>query len=133
MLCALGVVRDTETNNISVFNILEQVTPGAFPAVVPESRVLVMLEKEGEEPEGVEGKLTVKMDEDAEPIQAVQFRIDFQGKRSFRAIIFLRNLPILHAGHLHFLFSIGTEEKGRYSVLVKAPTPPAIEAGTIPT
>src|SRR5215216_1444185 len=62
-VCAESIVRDSETNNISVFNIIEELRAPGFPIVFPKLSTLFVLERDKEDPSHVEGTVIIRLDE----------------------------------------------------------------------
>lgn len=100
IICAKGVAVDARTNTVSVFSILEELTPASFPAFIPELSVLALLNRGESEPEGFTVRLTVFLNDDVLLNQSME--ISFQGKTNVRAIFEMRGMPILRPGKLVF-------------------------------
>ena len=44
LLCAQGVVRDADSNNVSAFNILESIQAAGFPMFIQQLDILALLD-----------------------------------------------------------------------------------------
>ena len=51
LFCAKAVIRDAATNEISVFGIIEEITPAGLPLLVPSFAVLAVFERDEGDPE----------------------------------------------------------------------------------
>lgn len=100
-LAAKGLVRDVETNTISVFGILEQLNPDALPAFIPEAGVFVLWRRVGNE--GPSDVTFVCRNNQLELARQV-IRVDFENQQACRSLIGLRGMPVHEAGSVSFEF-----------------------------
>jgi hypothetical protein len=119
LLCAKGVVIDVKTNNVSVFNIMEDIAPASFPIILVELTVLNVLERDSGDPETVKCALRISMGSEILFEQALD--VDFQGKPRHRSVIALAGLPIRHPGTLVTTFEGAGKTMARYEVTVQSP------------
>jgi hypothetical protein len=119
-LAAEGIVRDSETNNMSAFNILEQMTPEGFPALLPKISFLSAWERDPEDPAEYDMEFTTKLDEDVLYRQPITLR--FGDSTRHRQTVIVQGLQIPRFGKLIFMLRTpdGSIEAS-YSIEVKAP------------
>lgn len=117
LLCATGIVRDTQTNNISVFNILEQINFASFPGAIADFFILSVIERESGDPEVLTGKLCIKIGEISILEQDVEY--NFQNKNRTRLIVGLGGLPIPQPGILSISMSYNGNELHKYNIQIE--------------
>ena len=100
MLCAEGVVRDAETNNVSVFNILEQISSQTFPMLVQKVAVLNILSKDNEDKDEFELFLRFVCNQDE--LMKKPFRVMFGNKQRTRSVFQINGLVIPEPGKFEF-------------------------------
>ncbi|MBI3005007.1 MAG: hypothetical protein HYY49_06275 [Ignavibacteriales bacterium] len=121
LLCADAVVRDAQTNHISVFNIYEEFSPAGLPAIVPRLTVLAVLERLQDDPANVDARLRITLGE--RNLFERPVHIDFQGSLLARAIMSFEGFVLPAPGELHFSFAVGDAEIESYTLRIKAPPP----------
>jgi hypothetical protein len=84
LLTAQSASLDQLTNNLSIWNILEQVSAPTFPIAVPMTIVVYLIRKKTES-DKTDLKLVIKLDGRAPPIAEQPVSIFFQGKLKTRA------------------------------------------------
>src|SRR5207245_9813286 len=90
MLCAQGVVRDVDSNGISVYSILENIRPAGYPVLIQSCFVLAFLEKLPEDAERIEDSIRLTLG-DVE-LANVPIVADFLGCLSHRSLVQLQVL-----------------------------------------
>jgi hypothetical protein len=120
ILCADNVSVDARTNTVSVFNILEEMTPEVLPAILPRVIFFALLEKdEGDVDNNV---VTVKVANNATQLVDNQASISFQGKRRARIITTVGNLLISSPGKLDFsLLDSQQRQIGYWTITIPSP------------
>ena len=91
-VCAESVIRDVQSRNVSVFNILEQIKHHRFPLLIPKVTALFMLVREEGDPETLESVIKITLA--GEEVWSSTMDIDFQGKSLNRCITEIRGFPI---------------------------------------
>jgi len=112
-----GVIRDTQTNNISAFNILEQISSPGFPLFMQKMFFFCLLEREEGDPATVE--LRVIASNNDQTIVEVGSTVNFQEKNRNRLIIQIGGLAIPSPGKLVFTLKKDEELLCSYSVEIK--------------
>lgn len=125
MLCANGVIRDAETNNISVFTIFENITPEGLPLLIPRFTVLAFLERDDSDPSEIKCSLLITLNEETILKQALD--INFQDKKRNRTIVNISGLPIAKQGTLETSLWFNDNMLNRYKVDIKEPRRPKVE------
>ncbi len=120
MLLAKSVVRDAETNNVSIFNILEEIKAKSFPGFIPEMVFFAYLINDAETPGTVESELVLELGETE--LLRTPVISDFQGKHGSRLMVRIGGLPLPHPGILRAtLRSADLGELGVYEMMVSRP------------
>jgi hypothetical protein len=119
-LAAAGIIRDADTNVISAYNIIEQITAQSFPFLMPEMHVLCVWKKEDGE-DNIQCQFRVTLNGNV--LHDVPSTITFGNSYAYRSIIRLLGTVITGPGVLRFEFTIADRPAGIYEVLVI--TPPA--------
>ena len=125
MLCADGVIRDAETNNISVFTIFENITPEGLPLLIPRFMILAFLQRDDSDPSEIKCTLRITLNEEKILEQALD--INFQGKKRNRTIINIGGLPIAKQGTLNTSLWLDNEILNQYKIEVAEPRKPKVE------
>ena len=125
LLCAEGVVRDAQTNTISVFNILEQLRFPSFPAAFPRFWVLSVLERDDDDPEEITTTLRIAIGEQI--ILEHNLDVSFQGQKRTRNIVAFGALPLPQPGVLNVSVSLDDRLLHQYEIEVLALLKPTIE------
>lgn len=119
---ALAVIRDTETNSISAFNILEGVTAVGLPFFMQNAAFFVLWEREQGEP--ARNPATFTMVNAGRTLATQQITIDFGDSVRHRTIVNLAGLVVPSAGPLSFRVDIEGGIYAEYVVDVSAPAAP---------
>lgn len=115
-VCADTIVRDTQTDLISVFNIAEVVNSVSCPINLHRIACLFVLTREEDDTSQCDALFTVKMNED-HLIPKTALKVDFSlsGLIS-RQIISLKGLVIHKPGIVRFSISVDDNEIGYYEL-----------------
>ena len=122
-VCAESVVRDAETNTMSVFNIIEDISTSAFPVGMPKLSALFILERSERDPEQVDCVVAVTMGE--QEIGRVPIEGNFEGKLLTRVILVVQGIIIEKPGLLTIALSVNDKPMGAWSIAVRAIDPAA--------
>jgi len=121
-ICGETVVTDIASNRISIFNVVDELTVAQFPAVFPRITVLFGLERENNDPEQLEGVMTLTQ-EDTEisrwPVNAA-----FGELPRMRLTLVVNGLVIPSPGIFKFALSVGDRELASWSFPVTQPELP---------
>ncbi len=126
-LCAESVVRDAETNSISVFNILEDIAASVFPLFLQKLVFFALLERDEEDP--AEYDLRFVVEHPSQDLFNASFHIDFQGRLRTRAIVNLQGLVIPAPGPITFRLRSESDELASYTIGVTTLAKPRIVQG----
>ncbi|MBZ5552033.1 MAG: hypothetical protein LAO21_04885 [Acidobacteriia bacterium] len=123
-LCAESVVKDADTNSISVFNIFEEMVPSGFPFALPKMNCLFFTEFHGEQGQIVPASLRITWGETElfkRPIQ-----IDFRENFTSRLIFHFHGMPIQGPGTVRVALIHEDQDIGGWSFEIReAPQPEA--------
>ena len=125
MLCAESIVVDARTNNVSVFNIMDELSAESFPIFLQRFTVLTVLERDDDNDSTIECFLRITLAD--EEILNQAFDINFQDKKRTRNIVTLGGMTVLRPGTLEVSFWLGEERLGQYQIVVNAPREPSVE------
>lgn len=128
LLCAEGVSIDRQSNNATIFNLIEQLNFKSLPVAYPKLVIFSLFERDDGDAETWDGEMLICINgaEVANP----PIPVNFQGKRRSRNILTLGGLPITQPGKME----ISIYEKGNrsieiisYAIEITLPTKPTIE------
>jgi len=97
-LLAGAVIRDSLTNNMTVFRIFEEIKADSFPLTIPEADFFAYLERDKSDPSELKAVLNISLDK--KEIISVPIVIEFLDKLAHRSIVHLAGMPILGPGKL---------------------------------
>jgi hypothetical protein len=114
--CAEGIIRDSQTNNISAYNILENINSPGFPLFIPNIFFFSLLEKKNTEPNINNFTLTVSNNKQS--LLDIPISSDFQDKHRCRQIVKIGGIAVPSPGLLTFKLLQGKKELCSYSVRI---------------
>ena len=117
-LAAEGVIRDAETNTISVFNILERITATGFPLFIQRLTFFALWERALEDPERTMGHFRAELG--GRDLHTIDLPIDFQGRLLNRTTIRIAGLVVPQPGSLRFSIALEDGTTASYTVEVNA-------------
>jgi hypothetical protein len=120
---ALAVVRDAETNSMSVFNILEGVTAVGIPLLIQNMSFFVLWQREEADERRIEGTFTAAIGD--QELSQVRVDLDFGENIRNRTVVNLNGLVIPRPGTLRFRIVLTNNVEATYTVDVAAPPPVA--------
>jgi hypothetical protein len=125
ILCAEGVVIDTDSNLVSAFNLLEEIVPAGFPFLLPRLSVLSSVERDMNDP-AIPAGCSIRFQLDDEVIFQVASEVNFADRPRSRYRLVLAGLVIPRPGKLRVAALIGDEVIHSCDVTVRpAVNPPA--------
>lgn len=113
-LVAESVIRDADTNNVSVINILEGITAEGFPVLVQRLAFFALLERDASDTEQTSGQFTTTFN--GKTLQEVKIDLNFQGKLKNRVTVNVRGLIIPEPGIITFSLTLSTGATASYAV-----------------
>lgn len=121
-LAAKGVIRDARTNSISVFNIIEEVTPQGFPVLFQEIAFLGVWMNDapfGSVPTSVNFNLILN----GRKISSQEMTVRIESGRIHRHIIAVQGLVVTEPGELRAEFESNGDVFSSYSVYIRNAAP----------
>jgi len=97
-LCCDDIIRDAETNSISIHSIIEEITGEGFPLVLPRFCIFYLFEKENGDVNSKAHTLIISLDE--KEVHRLPITVDFQDKGRSRNIIKIGGFAFLNPGSL---------------------------------
>ena len=125
MLCAEGIIRDTETNRISVFQIFEHITPEGLPLLFTHFKILVFIDREDKDPSEIKFNLRINLNKEKLLEKAVS--VNFHDKKRNRTIINVGGLTIGNPGILQASIWLDDKMLNEYKVIINEPRKPKVE------
>jgi hypothetical protein len=116
LLCAQGVVRDADSNNVSIFNVLESLHSVGFPLFMQQMDILALLERTPEESSQHDMRFRVAVEETE--LVSAHLAIDFEDKPRNRAMVHVQGLVVPNPGTLTVTAYLNDVEIGDYSIAV---------------
>lgn len=120
-LCAESIVRDIESNQLSAFNILDQIVASSFPFVFPKLTVVGVFEREENDLMSFDIELDVSHNKTS--LFNTSTMLDFQDKLTHRYIFALLGVVIIAPGQLVFTFKHERRKLGSYILRIDAIKP----------
>lgn len=122
LLCAEGVSVDRNSNNVTLFNILEQINPLRLPLALPKMVIYSLFEREDGDDAVWPADICIYLDD----VELVSSPIDykFQDLPRVRNIFTVGGLPITQPGTLKISVhprGDHTTELGTYTVVISLP------------
>ena len=122
---AVAVIRDSETNTISAFSILEGLKAVTLPFIMPSLSFFALWEREQTDPVRTVGTFSASINE--ELLVESRLDVDFGPNLRARTIANLSGLVVPTSGQLRFRFALEGGARAEYVVDVAAP-PPVVQA-----
>lgn len=116
-IAAESIVRDAETNTVSIFKVLEEIATPGFPLVIPTMMVVFVLERDSDDADPQNPALVIWSG--GEETSRTSISVQFKGKPRTRAFVRLNGLTVPGPGDLKFALEIAGSEKGAWSIPVK--------------
>ncbi len=124
-VCAESIVRDTVNNQISVFNIVEEINTPVFPHAIHKLSSLFYLIRDKED--AIENELSIRFIINGDEINRFPIHSDFQDKFKTRVIVNLQGLVIPGPGSLHAILYLDEKDIGSWDILINHTGRPKIE------
>jgi hypothetical protein len=123
-VCSLGTVVDQRTNNLSLFDIVQQVRTFGLPFLVPKVCVTAMATRDQDDPDP-DARLVATMGDQS--LVETKFPIMFQGAKHTRCILEIGGLVVSSLGDLVFSLQERGAELAKYVIEVSALEKPTTE------
>ena len=98
MLCAEGVVVDRRTNNVSIFNIMEEINSVGFPLLINKLYAVSLINREANDEDTTEAHFEFKLDDKV--LLNANTSINFQNRQKTRSVLEVSGLVIPVPGTL---------------------------------
>ena len=113
-VCAETIIRDAETNSISIINVLEELPGHGFPLLMPKLSCLFMFRRNADDPSELDGQITFKIDD--EHIISGPIHVNFQGGLRHRQIVVMRGFVIARPGIVRAAVVFEDRELGAWEI-----------------
>lgn len=121
-----SIAVDARTNNVSLFNLLEQINVASFPAVLPKVVLFALFQREdGSRGENFESRVQVKLNE--ELLAEGPFVARFGKNTRFRGFGEFNSLVISRPGVLEFAVVLEGKKLGGWSISVESLSPTSLK------
>jgi hypothetical protein len=104
-LCAESVLLDQQTNNVSLINVVEEITPDEFPVVMPRVSWLFIFERDPSDDPQPPVAFVVRLG--GRELLRVPVEVNFEDKMRNRAMLAMSGLPIASEGVLEGELTLG--------------------------
>jgi hypothetical protein len=132
MLVAEGVVIDNESNLLSVFNVLEEITPFGFPFLIQRLATVTTTEKDPEDA-SIPPNCSVQFLLDQDVLLDTPANINFQDRPRNRFKLTVGGLVIPRPGRLTVRLVVAGAILQSYAITIRpAVNPPAAAGGQAP-
>lgn len=122
VICGQNAVIDKITGSVSIFELIDELTPPGYPAWYPRLAVVALFTRTAGEPEEFETTLSACIGDNV--LFRGQSQMNFQGKTSCRQVSLLQGIPLLSPGVLRVSIEGPNIEGGEYLInLVAVATP----------
>ncbi len=128
MLVAEGVVVDSETNLLSVFNVLEEITPFGYPFIFQRLATVSTTERDPEDP-GLPPNCSIRFMLDDDTLLDTPANIDFQGRPRNRFKLTVGGLVVPHPGRLTITLVVNGGPLQSYVITIRPAVNPVAAAG----
>lgn len=128
-IAAGAVLHDTQTNGISLFNIIEEVSAGGFPMFLPQIGVLAIWERDAGDPENVD--VTFFLRNNAHQLFTTALTLAFAAGTRNRSMLTIGQVVVQEPGRLTMEFRRGDDVVASYAVRVVPPAPAAVGAAPV--
>ena len=98
MLCAEGVVVDRRTNNVSIFNMMEEINSVGFPLLINKLYAVCLINREANDEDTTEANFEFKLDNKV--LLNANTSINFQNRQKTRSVLEVSGLVIPVPGTL---------------------------------
>ena len=116
-IVAEGVIRDVQTNGISVYSILEELTVQGFPVFIQKIAFFALWEKEENDPGQYRTTFTIELDDKSLMSQGID--LDFQRKLRSRSMVSINGLMVPKPGNLVFSMKVKDGPEAEYQIIVR--------------
>lgn len=133
--CEIAII-DARTNNLTLINILQDLSSPTFPAIHPRVNLAAILDRTGDEPNASDGTIRIALDD--QPVFETPLHIDFQGHLRVRAVAEIQGvvltrpgilkLSLLHAGNELGSWSLRVNQLGEPQIFVAPEGEPPVPA-----
>jgi len=117
LVCESAVI-DRNTNNLSIFNILEEISAQGFPLIIPKLFVVYVLERK--ESEDASPEFNLRIIQEKKYLFDKTFTVNFQDKMRTRQLIELQGFTLTKSGHLTFRLNFRGKKFAEYSLIINA-------------
>ena len=109
--CAEQLIRNAETNTVSIISMIEEISVPRLPGVILALNAFFLLERAADDPESPECIVRLKLDDQV--LQEFPAAANFQGKLRTRAFVTIGNVALPGPGE----FSVSIARAGEQEAL----------------
>lgn len=126
--CAEQVIRNADTNTVSIISIIEELTIPRLPGVLVALNAFFFLERDPADPENPACIIRLKLDDQL--LQEFPANANFQGKLRTRAFVTIGNIVISGPGVLSVSIAEANQQDplGTWPIRVTLTAPPVAQA-----
>ena len=124
-ICCKDIIRDAETNAISLHNLIEEINAEGFSAFIPKFCIFLLTEKEKNDKDTDTGSL--KLFSNGKEIYNFDIKYDFQGKKRARNIIKIGGFAVPNPGTFSIQFFLRDKLLSKVTIPATVISPPKVE------
>lgn len=110
LLLAKSIATDSNTNQLSIFNIIEDLYSTQLPSMIGECVLLGLLEKDEKEPDIIKVQVVYKNNQQ---VSTQDVDVNFSGLSRARSMITLAMVPLLEYGEISFEYKYKGKTLGK--------------------
>lgn len=115
ILWAKSASVDSQTNSLSIFEVIEELTTPQLPGVLSDTKLVTLFERNPEkDPSVFDCQLIVKNAD--KTIGSQKFQLDFKGLKRNRLVIMVPPFKLEKEGNLTFSFTHKNKEVATYKI-----------------
>ena len=123
-----GASVDQETNLLSIYNIIDEITPVGLPLLIPKAVINLVVQRDETDSEEVKGSIIVKNNEN--DIHTLSADLHFGGASRARLRVTVNGLPVHETGKLSFRY-VASQPAFDAELLITVSEPEAVAAPTV--
>jgi hypothetical protein len=103
IICSEGIIRDGDSNQITLYNLVEEINAISFPVFIHKFSIFLLVEKEESDPEN--SNIILKILNNERELFTQSIKTDFKGKKRMRTNIHLGGLAVFEVGDIIIQFN----------------------------
>lgn len=118
-ICADNILRDSQTNTMTIISVIEEIHPDIYPVLIPRLAILLILERDPEDANNPDVRLLITQGD--KEIFNDSMNVDFQGKPRTRSIVMIGGMALPQPGDLRLQAIYEDRILGNYVIEIPVP------------